>query len=67
VPRAQRLALLVAGDDAGAKEVVSKLIDDIGMGAIDTGSLHDGDRRQGPGAPLYNVPVTVAEAEQRLI
>jgi predicted dinucleotide-binding enzyme len=64
--RAERLALLLAGDDAAAKAVVAGLIEDVGFGAVDTGSLAEGGSRQGVGAPLYGNPVTVAEAERVL-
>jgi predicted dinucleotide-binding enzyme len=49
-----------------AERVVINLIDDIGFGAVDTGSLVDGGRRQQPGAPIYNRPMTVREARQAL-
>jgi predicted dinucleotide-binding enzyme len=59
-----RLAIFLAGDDA-AKAVVAKLIDEIGFEPIDTGSLADG-RRQQPGSPIYNVPLTASEAKKEL-
>lgn len=65
-PRDRRIALLVAGDDAEAKRTVSELVEQIGFAAVDTGGLADGERRQGPGSPLYNTPVSVAEAEKQL-
>jgi predicted dinucleotide-binding enzyme len=61
-----RLALFLAGDDADAKAVVSKLIDEIGFDPVDTGSLHDGGRKQQPGSPIYNVPLTADDAEKML-
>ena len=62
VPVEDRLALFVAGDDAKAKGVVSHLIEEIGFAPIDTGSLHDGGRRQQPGSSIYNHPMTAREA-----
>ena len=62
----ERLVLFVAGDDTEAKAIVAKLIEDIGFAAVDTGFLHEGGRRQQPGSPIYNVPMTVNEAKQRL-
>ena len=62
-PRAERLAIYVAGDDDDAKRVVAGLIDEIGFAPIDTGSLHEGGARQQPGAPIYNNPMTAQEAE----
>ena len=58
-----RYALFVAGDDAEAKAEVARLIDGIGFGAVDTGSLAEGGLLQMPGSPLYNRPMTVAAAK----
>jgi predicted dinucleotide-binding enzyme len=61
-----RFAVLLAGDDAQAKAAVAQLIDDIGFDALDTGSLAEGGRRQQPGTPVYNRPLTKREAETEL-
>lgn len=61
--RSERLALLLAGDDASAKQLVARLIDGIGFAAVDTGSLSTGGRLQQPGTPLYNNPLTAVQAE----
>jgi predicted dinucleotide-binding enzyme len=61
-----RLAIFVAGDDQYAKDVVSKLIDEIGFDAIDTGSLAEGGRKQQPGSAIYNVPLTAHDAKSKL-
>jgi predicted dinucleotide-binding enzyme len=61
-----RLAIPVAGDDAAAKAVVMELIDAIGFDAIDSGSLHEGGRRQQPGTPVYNQPFDASEAREAL-
>jgi 8-hydroxy-5-deazaflavin:NADPH oxidoreductase len=61
-----RLVLFVAGDDADAKSVVSNLIEDIGFTPVDTGSLREGGRKQQPGSPIYNNPMTVEVARKRL-
>jgi predicted dinucleotide-binding enzyme len=61
-----RLAIFVAGDDQHAKDVVSKLIDEIGFDAIDTGSLAEGGRKQQPGSAIYNVPLTARDAKSTL-
>jgi predicted dinucleotide-binding enzyme len=50
---AGRVAIPIAGDDAAAKEVVARLIDQIGFDPVDAGSLADGQRQQ-PGAAVYN-------------
>ena len=47
-----RIALPVAGDDAKAKAVLMRLIDQIGFDTIDTGGLDDSWRQQ-PGTPCY--------------
>ncbi len=61
-----RLVLFVAGDDTGAKAVVSKLIEEIGFAPVDTGSLRKGGRLQQPGSPIYNKPLTVEQAQKIL-
>ncbi len=62
-PRAERLAMYLAGDDEGAKEIVARLIDEVGFAPVDTGSLHEGGVRQQPGSPIYNNPMPAEEAE----
>jgi predicted dinucleotide-binding enzyme len=62
----ERLVLFVAGDDLDAKAIVSKLIDDTGFMPVDTGSLHEGGRKQQPGSIIYNDPMTVHVAHERL-
>jgi len=44
--------LPVAGDDASAKAVVFRLIDQLGFDGVDTGRLDDSWRQQ-PGTPAY--------------
>jgi predicted dinucleotide-binding enzyme len=61
-----RFAIFVAGDDAEAKAVVSKLVDDIGFAPIDTGSLREGGRKQQPGSNIYNNPMTAKAAHEHL-
>jgi len=61
LPVEERHAIFVAGDDAPAKQVVIAIIERIGFGAVDTGSLADGGRRQQPNTPLYNKVMTVSE------
>lgn len=65
-PFDERLVLFVAGDDEGAKQVVSQLIEEIGCAPIDTGSLAECGRRQQPGSPIYNNPMTPGEAREAL-
>jgi predicted dinucleotide-binding enzyme len=66
VPVDKRLAIFLAGDDTVAKAVVAHLIEEIGFAPVDTGGLHDGGERQQPGSPLFNRPMTGAEAQAAL-
>lgn len=61
-----RLVLFVAGDDADAKAIVSRLIEQIGFMPVDTGSLAEGGRKQQPGSPIYNRPMTETQAREAL-
>ena len=65
-PLEDRLAIFVAGDDAEAKGVVSRLIEEIGFAPVDTGSLREGGRWQQPGSPIYNAPMTGRCAREAL-
>jgi len=65
-PVEERHAIFVAGDDAEAKAVVVKLIEEIGFAAVDTGSLAEGGRRQQPNTPLYNKVLTARDARALL-
>ena len=47
-----RIALPVAGDEKRAKEVVIRLLDDIGFDSVDAGTLDESWRQQ-PGTPVY--------------
>jgi predicted dinucleotide-binding enzyme len=63
LPVDKRHAIFVSGDDDDAKQVVKRLIEDIGFGPVDLGSLSEGGRRQQPGAAIYNQPMTVEQAK----
>ena len=52
VGTARRIALPVAGDDQRAKEIILRLVDDLGFDGVDAGSL-DESWRQHPGTPVY--------------
>jgi predicted dinucleotide-binding enzyme len=47
-----RIALPVAGDNPKAKEVVFRLVDQIGFDPVDSGTIADSWRQQ-PGSPVY--------------
>lgn len=64
-PVEKRRAIFIAGDDPEAKRVVAMLIESIGFGAVDTGSLRDG-RNQQPDTAVYNKDVTVKEGRKLL-
>jgi hypothetical protein len=66
LPADDRHAIFVASDDELAKRVVMNLIDDIGFGPVDSGSLVEGGRRQQPGTRVYNQPMTVRAAREAL-
>ena len=47
-----RIALPVAGDDPRDKEIVMRLIDEIGFDAVDAGTIGESWRQQ-PASPVY--------------
>ncbi len=47
-----RIALPVAGDDGRAKEIVMRLVDELGFDPVDAGGLDESWRQQ-PGSPVY--------------
>ena len=64
--REDPLVLFVAGDDEEAKAVVLRLVREIGFAPVDVGTLADG-RKQEPGTPIYNKPMTEDEAREALV
>jgi len=65
-PTEERRAIFIAGDDAEAKKTVTRLIDEIGFAAVDTGSLRDGGLTQEPGTAVYNRELTASDAQAML-
>jgi len=65
-PTEERRAIFIAGDDAEAKKTVTKLIEEIGFAAVDTGSLRDGGLTQEPGTAVYNRELTASDAQAML-
>jgi hypothetical protein len=55
---AGRIALPVAGDDPRAKDVVIRLLDELGFDGVDGGSLDESWRQQ-PGTPVYGTDLDV--------
>ncbi len=66
LPVDERRVIFLCGDDADAKKKVSSLIEEIGFGAYDTGSLSEGGKTQAVGSGIYNRDLTVAEVESVL-
>jgi 8-hydroxy-5-deazaflavin:NADPH oxidoreductase len=62
---AGRIALPVAGDDKRAKDVVIKLLDEIGFDGVDAGSLDDSWRQQ-PDTPVYGTDLDAAGVRRAL-
>ena len=63
---AQRFGLPVAADDVAARDEVADLAGDAGFTAVPVGDLTDGARLMQPASPLFNVPLTARELEDRL-
>ncbi len=66
LPLEDRRAIFIASDDSEAKEIVAKLIDEIGFVAVDTGFLADGGRLQQVGTRIYNQELSAKEAARVL-
>jgi hypothetical protein len=66
LPTQERRAIFIAGDDAEAKQLVARLVEEIGFAAVDTGALGSGGRRQQVGTAVYNKELTAREAAEVL-
>jgi predicted dinucleotide-binding enzyme len=62
---AGRIALPVAGDDRRAKDVIIRLLDELGFDGVDAGSLDESWRQQ-PGTPVYGADLDVAGVRKAL-
>jgi 8-hydroxy-5-deazaflavin:NADPH oxidoreductase len=60
-----RRAIPIAGDDRAAKDVVARLIDEIGFDVYDAGTLAESHRIE-PGTPVFNVALTRDEVAAAL-
>jgi predicted dinucleotide-binding enzyme len=60
-----RIALPIAGDDPRAKEIVSRLLDELGFDAVDGGGLDESWRQQ-PGTPVYGTDLDAAGVRRGL-
>ncbi len=62
---AGRIALPVAGDDKRAKDIVIKLLDELGFDGVDAGSIDESWRQQ-PATPVYTTDLD-AEGVRRVL
>ena len=60
-----RIALAVSGDDMAAKELVLKLVDELGFDPCDIGPIAQSWRQQ-PGSPIYCRDLNLEELKRRL-
>ena len=60
-----RIAMAVAGDNMEAKKTITKLINDAGFDAVDSGNLSESWKHQ-PGTPAYCTELTAEELKQAL-
>ncbi|MFI7611549.1 NADPH-dependent F420 reductase [Nonomuraea terrae] len=60
-----RIALPVAGDDPRAKDVVMRLVDELGFDPVDAGGLDESWRQQ-PGTPVYTTDKDAAGVREAL-
>lgn len=63
---ADRIAIPVAGDDATAKASAMKLVEEVGLDAVDSGSLADSWRQQ-PGSPAYCTSLGADDLRKALV
>jgi predicted dinucleotide-binding enzyme len=59
----ERRVIPIAGDDEKSKAVIGQLIEEIGFGPLDTGTLREGSRLQGVQGVLYARDLKLKEAE----
>ena len=62
---AHRIALPVAGDDPAAKQVVLRLVEELGFDGVDAGPLDESWRQQ-PGTPVYGTDLDAAGVRRAL-
>jgi 8-hydroxy-5-deazaflavin:NADPH oxidoreductase len=60
-----RIALPVAGDDKRGKDIVIKLLDEMGFDGVDAGGLDDSWKQQ-PGSPVYATDLDAAGVRRAL-
>src|SRR5918999_1769538 len=62
---ADRIALPVAGDDPRAKEIVIRLLDQLGFDGVDAGTLDESWRQQ-PGTAVYGTDLDARRLQKAL-
>lgn len=60
-----RIAMAVSGDDAKAKEIVFKLVDESGFDPFDIGTIAQSWKQQ-PGSPVYCRDINLEELKKRV-
>jgi predicted dinucleotide-binding enzyme len=60
-----RIALAVSGDDTKAKEVVFKLVDELGFDSFDIGAIAQSWKQQ-PGSPVYCRDINLSALKKRV-
>jgi len=63
LPVEERRVIPIAGDDADAKQLIATLIEDIGFGPLDTGTLGEGSKLQEVHGVLFNNDISAREAK----
>lgn len=66
LPLDRRRAIPIAGDDGDALDAVAALVEKIGFGPLTIGSLAETKGLVEPGGELYNVDLTVAQAQKKV-
>ncbi|HQQ95774.1 MAG TPA: NAD(P)-binding domain-containing protein [Cyclobacteriaceae bacterium] len=61
----ERITLAVSGDDAYSKEIVFRLVDELGFDSFDIGTIKDSWKQQ-PGSPIYCRDITLTELKMRV-
>jgi 8-hydroxy-5-deazaflavin:NADPH oxidoreductase len=65
LPPDDRVVIPIAGDDEQAKGTVARLVEEIGFGPLDTGSLSNSTNQE-PGTPIYGNMITRRKARKLL-
>ncbi|HEY6825381.1 MAG TPA: NAD(P)-binding domain-containing protein [Gemmatimonadaceae bacterium] len=61
-----RIALPIAGDNPAAKELVIRLLDELGFDGVDAGTLAESWRQQ-PGTPVYGADLNLDSIQSALM